>query len=137
MITEAFAGHDNLNIFSIMRLARNSASYGFPHESFSFATLNKIFYPFMVLVFLIFTASIAWNYRLAPGVVFKFKLVFILPLFNLLFYLVSHFVEYIVRITSYVFIAVAGADMAFFAGIVFYIFLLGAVITIFLSRKGD
>ena len=137
MITEAFAGHDNLNIFSIMRLARNSESYGFPHESFSFATLNKIFYPFMVLVFLIFTASIAWNYRLAPGVVFKFKWVFILPLFNFLFYLVSHFVEYIVRITSYVFIAVAGADMAFLAGIVFYIFLLGAVITIFLSRKGD
>lgn len=137
MITEAFAGQANLNIFSIIRLARNSASYGFPHESFSFATLNNIFYPFMVLVFLIFTTSIAWNYRLAPGVVFKFKWVFILPLFNLLFYLVSNFVEYIVRITSYIFIAVAGADMAFLAGIVFYIFLLGFVITIFLSRKGD
>lgn len=137
MITEAFAGHDNLNIFSIMRLARNSASYGFPHENFSFATLNKIFYPFMVLVFLIFTASIAWNYRLASGVPFKFKWVFILPLFNVLFYLVSHFVEYIVRITSFVFIAVAGADMAFLAGIVFYVLLLGVVITIFLSRKGD
>lgn len=137
LITEAFAGHDNLNVFSIMRLARNSASYGFPHENFSFAALNNIFYPFMVLAFLIFIASIAWNYRLASGMAFKFKWVFILPLFNLLFYLVSHFIEYVVRITSYVFIAVAGVDMAFLAGVIFYILLLVVVMIIFLSRKGD
>ena len=91
----------------------------------------------MFLITLIFVATIAWNYRLASGAIFKFKWIFILPSLNAVFYLAESFIEYVIRLFNFVFVAIAGTYMALLAGIIAYIFLLALVSVVFLSRKND
>ena len=137
LILLSAAGKGNLNPFFLNRLARKAPDYGYSSEVFSVESLNRIFYPFMLLIIFIFVATIAWNYRLAPGVLFKFKWVFILPVLNVVFYFVERLIEYSIKVLNLVFIAMAGTRLALLAGIVVYIFLLAAVSVAFLSRKND
>lgn len=130
-------GKGNLNPFSLNRLARKAPNYGYSSEVFSVESLNRIFYPFMLLIIFIFVATIAWNYRLAPGVLFKFKWVFILPVLNVVFYFIERLIEYTIKVLNLVFIAMAGTRMALLAGIAVYIILLAVVSVTFLSRKND
>ena len=137
LILLSAAGNGNLNPFSLNRMARKAPDYGYSSEVFSVESLNRIFYPFMFLVLLIFIATIAWNYRLSAGAIFKFKWVFILPSLNVVFYLIVSFVEYLISLLNFVFIAMAGTRMAVLAGICVYVFLLALVSVMFLSRKND
>lgn len=137
LILISAAGNGNLNPFSLNRMARKAPDYGYSSEVFSVESLNRIFYPFMFLIILIFVATIAWNYRLASGAIFKFKWIFILPSLNAVFYLAESFIEYVIRLFNFVFVAIAGTYMALFAGIIAYIFLLALVSVVFLSRKND
>lgn len=137
LILLSAAGNGNLNPFSLNRLARKAPDYGYSSEVFSVESLNRIFYPFMLLIILIFVATIAWNYRLAPGALFKFKWAFILPSLNAVFYFAENFIEYIIKLLNLVFIAMAGTYMALLAGVCVYVFLLALVSVVFLSRKND
>lgn len=137
LILLSAAGKGNLNPFSLNRLARKAPYYGYSSEVFSVESLNRIFYPFMLLVIFIFVASIAWNYRLAAGAIFKFKWIFILPVLNIVFYFLERLVEYIIKVLNLVFIAMAGTRMALLAGICVYVVLLAAVSVLFLARKND
>ena len=137
LILLSAAGNGNLNPFSLNRLARKAPDYGYSSEVFSVESLNRIFYPFMLLIIFIFIATIAWNYRLSSGAIFKFKWVFILPSLNAVFYLVVKLIEYLIKLLNFVFIAMAGTYMALLAGICVYIFLLVLVSVMFLSRKND
>ena len=137
LILLSAAGNGNLNPFSLNRMARKAPDYGYSSEVFSVESLNRIFYPFMILIILIFVATIAWNYRLSSGAIFKFKWVFILPTLNLVFYLAEKFTEHLIKILNFVFIAMAGTRMALLAGIAVYVCLLALVSVMFLSRKND
>ena len=91
----------------------------------------------MLLIIFIFVASIAWNYRLAAGAIFKFKWVFILPVLNIVFYFLERMIEYTIKVLNLVFIAMAGTRMAIFAGIGVYVVLLLVVSVAFLARNND
>lgn len=137
LILLSAAGKGNLNPFSLNRLARKAPDYGYSSEVFSVESLNRIFYPFMLLIIFIFVASVAWNYRLGEGLIFKFKWIFFLPVLNIVFYFIVLFIEYLIKILNFVFIAMAGTRMALLAGICVYVFLLALVSVIFLARKND
>lgn len=137
LILLSAAGKGNLNPFFLNRLARKAPDYGYSSEVFSVESLNRIFYPFMLLIIFIFVATIAWNYRLAPGAIFKFKWVFILPVLNIVFYFVERLIEYSIKVLNLVFIAMAGTELALLAGICVYVALLIAVSVVFLARKND
>lgn len=137
LILLSAAGKGNLNPFSLNRLARKAPNYGYSSEVFSVESLNRIFYPFMLLIIFIFAASVAWNYRLSAGAIFKFKWIFILPVLNLVFYFLERLIEYLIKVLNLVFIAMAGTELALLAGICVYIALLIAVSVVFLARKND
>ena len=137
LILLSAAGKGNLNPFSLNRLARKAPNYGYSSEVFSVESLNRIFYPFMLLIIFIFAASIAWNYRLSAGAIFKFKWIFILPVLNLVFYFLERLIEYLIKVLNLVFIAMAGTELALLAGICVYVALLIAVSVVFLARKND
>ena len=126
-----------INPFGENGFVSDAADSGFSEEVFSFKILNEIFYPFMILVFLVFIAIIAWNYKLPSGAIFKFKWIFILPMLNVVFYFVCRAVEYFMHVINFIFIVMAGARISFFAGLFFYIVLLGVIITIFLTRRAE
>ena len=137
LILLSAAGKGNLNPFSLNRLARKAPNYGYSSEVFSVESLNRIFYPFMLLIIFIFAASVAWNYRLSAGTIFKFKWIFILPVLNLVFYFLERLIEYLIKVLNLVFIAMAGTELALLAGICVYVALLIAVSVVFLARKND
>lgn len=137
LILLSAAGKGNLNPFSLNRLARKAPDYGYSSEVFSVESLNRIFYPFMLLIIFIFVASVAWNYRLSAGAIFKFKWIFILPVLNLVFYFLERLIEYLIKVLNLVFIAMAGTELALLAGICVYVALLIAVSVVFLARKND
>ncbi|MEE3410796.1 MAG: hypothetical protein VZQ47_09095 [Treponema sp.] len=137
LILLSAAGKGNLNPFSLNRLARKAPNYGYSSEVFSVESLNRIFYPFMLLIIFIFAASVAWNYRLSAGAIFKFKWIFILPVLNLVFYFLERLIEYLIKVLNLVFIAMAGTELALLAGICVYVALLIAVSVVFLARKND
>ena len=137
LILLSAAGNGNLNPFSLNRMARKAPDYGYSSEVFSVESLNRIFYPFMLLIIFIFVATIAWNYRLSAGAIFKFKWVFILPSLNAVFYIAENAIKYLIKLLNLVFIVMAGTYMALLAGICVYIFLLVIVSVMFLSRKND
>lgn len=137
LILLSAAGKGNLNPFSLNRLARKAPDYGYSSEVFSVESLNRIFYPFMLLILFIFVASIAWNYRLSEGLIFKFKWIFFLPMLNIVFYFVERLIEYLIKLFNLVFIALAGTRLALLAGICVYVFLLLIVSVVFISRKSE
>lgn len=137
LILLSAAGNGNLNPFSLNRMARKAPDYGYSSEVFSVESLNRIFYPFMLLILFIFVASIAWNYRLGEGLIFKFKWIFILPVLNIVFYFAERLIEFTIKLFNFVFIAMAGTRMALLAGIIAYVILLALVSVVFLSRKND
>lgn len=137
VIVNSFFDSYWINPFGENGLGSDAVNYGFSAEIFSFNILNAIFYPFMILVFLVFIAIFAWNYRLASNAIFKFKWIFILPILNVTFYFICRAVEYFMHMINFVFIVMAGARISFFAGLCFYIIFLGIMISIFLTRKSD
>lgn len=137
LIATVSAGLGNLNPFALNSMARKAPLYGYSSEVFSVESLNRIFYPFMILIVLIFAASIAWNYRMNAGTVFKFKWIFVLPLLNMTFYFAGRLLEYIISLLNFVFIALAGTVYALPVGAVAYTLLLVIVSIVFVSRKND
>ncbi len=137
LILLSATGKGNLNPFYLNRLARKAPAYGYSSEVFSVESLNRIFYPFMLLIIFIFVASVAWNYRLSSGAIFKFKWVFILPVLNVVFYFFERLIEYSIKALNLVFIAMAGTELALPAGICVYTLLLVFVCVTFLARKND
>ncbi|MDE7290618.1 MAG: hypothetical protein K2N58_01070 [Treponemataceae bacterium] len=137
VIINSFFGSYLINPFGKNGLGSSAVNYGFSAEVFSFNVLNKFFYPFMILLFLVFIAIFAWNYRLASGAIFKFKWIFILPILNVAFYFTCRAIEYFMHMVNFVFIVMVGARVSFFAGLGFYIVFLGVMVSIFLTRKAD
>ena len=137
LIARASQGNGNLNPFNLNRLARKAPDYGYSSEVFSVESLDRIFYPFMLLIIMIFVATIAWNYRLSEGAIFKFKWIFILPSLNVVFYFTERLVAYLIKLLNLVFITMTGTRLALLAGIAVYIMLLFAVSALFLSRKKE
>ncbi len=137
LVVKACHGTESMNPFALHKMSRIANQYGFSQEVFAEASLFKIFYPCIVLISLVFIASVAWNYRLKANSIFKFVWIFVLPILNVIFYFIVEFCEYIIKLFDYIFLAAAGITWALFVGAAIYIFILIAVCVVFLSRKGD
>lgn len=137
LICQAQNGTENMNPFSLNKMAKKASLYGFSQEVFAENALNKIFYPALILITLIFIASIAWNYRLKQGTIFKFVWIFLLPLFNGLFHLLVLFADFVINLFDCIFIDTVGVNLAMYIGSAIYLIALLTVSIVFLARKGD
>ena len=137
LLVKACHGTEGMNPLELGLLSKHAEDFGFCREVYEASSLAKMFYPALLLISFIFIASIAWNYRLASGSYFKFIWIFILPLFNLIFYIVLLCVHFLIELLNYVFIASVGISYAIYIGGIIYLLLLIGVSILFLARKGD
>ena len=85
---EAARGADKMNLPALFKISDKAAQFGYASEIFGAALVRRLLYPLVMLLLFIFCASFAWNYRLAPNQVFKFKWILVLPFSTLLLYLI-------------------------------------------------
>ncbi len=136
LICDTVIGEKRMNFVSPIKLLPKVRDFGYSLEVFSSDFLYRITYPFVMLIFMIFIADIAWNYRLMEDQMFKFKWVFMMPFLTLIFYYLLECVIYVIKFLNYVLISVS-SYMSIFILIGMLIIVLIAVSYIFLSRTSE
>lgn len=137
ILSKCSVANPRLNIWNMTKMKIHPSVYGYSKEILAQSILMSIFYPFLMLIVLIFSACIGWNYRLRGDIPFKFVWIFMYPLVNLILYGAVVFLEFVIKLLNFIFIGIAGVKFALGAGLVFYLFWLVFVCVLFMSRKGD
>jgi hypothetical protein len=135
VIADAFTGPEQMDFFSLVQFVPKAAQYGFSEEVYGQALVGRFLYPFLLLIFLVFLACIAWNYRISQQQVFKFSWIIILPIFTFIMFFVLNCIEYIFRILNFVCVGLIGRQYTLTLALLVYILLFFFVSSLFLSRK--
>ncbi|MGI5058436.1 hypothetical protein [Treponema pectinovorum] len=77
---DASLGLENMNLISLMNIGSNAENLGFSREVLGAILIKRITFPIIMLMLLIFLASVSWNFRPASGELFKFIWIFTLPI---------------------------------------------------------
>lgn len=110
MLCSASQGERLLSPGKLWSLFKRASGFGYAAEPFGAQLLRCFAYPLFLLVLFIFLAKIAWNNRVEPGLVFKFKWIFVLPVLTALLYVAVSLLDYAVRTLSFAFVASFGAS---------------------------
>ena len=129
-------GADRMNLLSLMKISSSVHDFGFSSEIFTTALVRRLMYPLILLILFVFCASFAWNYRLAPDQLFKFKWIFVLPFASFLLYLIIEALLFMSNLACYALISIAGS-WTLAVALCIALALLFAVSAIFLARTSD
>lgn len=77
---DASVGLENMNLVSLVGAGGKAEELGFSSEVLGSIMIKRITYPVIMLMLLLFLASVSWNFRPASGELFKFVWVFTLPI---------------------------------------------------------
>ena len=89
----------------------------------------------MLLIIFVFAAVLGWNYRIEGSKgLFKFRWLFLIPLFSVITYIGLEIVMYVFDTVNYVIVGMCGISGIAVSAIV-YIILLAILSVIFISRK--
>ena len=113
---------ETIPIFTLYKLAFNADDYGFSTEVFAQVLLNRVYFPFWVIIMFIILATFAWHNRIAPTQYFKMTWALAFPLF----FVASHFfyrgMLFVFKLVNYAVLGRMSVTSAFvFAGVM-YIF---------------
>ncbi|MGN0740360.1 MAG: hypothetical protein ACI4LX_09350 [Treponema sp.] len=137
VLSKCSGDNPKMSFFNMTKMKLPPSAYGYSQEIIMQTILTSIFYPFMILILLIFSACIGWNYRLQGNGLFKFIWIFIFPFVNLILYGVVDFAVFFIKLMNFILIGFAGVNFSMYAGLAFYSVCLIFVCILFLSRKGD
>lgn len=137
IVSQCTNGIQKMNFWNMHKMKLSADAYGYSNEIIVQTALASVYYPFMIMIILLFTCIIAWNYRLRTDGLFKFSWVFILPLINLVFYVVVGFCEFSLKLMNYILMGLVGVRFALYLGLAYYILGIVIVSVMFLARKGD
>lgn len=129
-------GAERMNLPALMQISSSVSDFGFSSEIFTAALVQRLLYPFLILILFIFCASFAWNYRLAPGQLFKFKWILVLPFASFLLYLIIEAMLFVANLACYALIAMTG-QWALIIAVCICLVLLFSVSTVFLARTSE
>lgn len=128
-ISQASLGKNVMPLFSLASFANKSDSYGFSKELFYQTFMDRISYPFVLLIVLILLAGVSWNYKLGSKTHFKFAWLITLPLFSIILYYVLETVLYLLNLFAFVLIGTFSSFAAWvYTGLLCVLVLLSAII---------
>ena len=135
IIQDASAGAERMNLLSLHRFLSRASNYGFSSEIFLKSLVSRVMYPLMLLIIFVFAAVLGWNYRIEGSKgLFKFRWLFLIPLFSVITYIGLEIVMYVFDTVNYVIVGMCGISGIAVSAIV-YIILLAILSVIFISRK--
>ena len=134
-INAASSGADKMPLWDLNKFLPNAAKYGFSKEIYTQNLLQRISYPFIMLILFVFAASMGWNYRIEnPKTSFRFSWIFMIPFFGMVVYFACDCILYTFGLMNYVIVGLFGLG-AIAMALIFYAILFAIVSIIFLSRK--
>ena len=119
---------------NLFKLIKKASQYGFSSEVYCEALLNRIFYPFWIVILLIGYASVAWNYRIGFNKYFKMTWVFSFPFIIFLTHIINKWLLYIFKLFNYVIVGLVPSALSIVAGFIAYSLILVAMSVYFLAR---
>jgi hypothetical protein len=127
---------DRMELGSLLRFAKNARQYGYSSEVFTQSLIQRMCYPIILLLMMIGCAVLSWKYRIQAGQMFKFKWLFVVPVFSALIYILLEFIFYLEGLLSYTLISLIGfAALPVMCVILLLIF---GIITIrFVALRGE
>ncbi|MBC6714323.1 hypothetical protein [Treponema sp. Marseille-Q3903] len=124
----------NMQLLTLINAAFKADSHGFCGQIYSHIMMNRLFYPFWILILFVLLASLAWNNRIEQNQYVKFSWAFgFVPVLAIssVFYKMSLFVF---KILNYVLLCGFGIARGMIAGTVFYTLVLIFASILFLAR---
>ena len=119
---------------NLFKLIKKASQFGYSSEVYCEALLNRIFYPFWIVILLIGYASVAWNYRIGYNKYFKMTWVFSFPFIIFLTHIMNKWLLYIFKLFNYVIVGLVPSALAIIAGFIFYSIILVSMSIYFLAR---
>ena len=125
-ICKASLGVKVMPLTVLASFAKKADSYGFSKEVYFQTFMDRMSYPFVLLIVLILLAGISWNYKLGTETHFKFVWLITLPLFTFILYFVLETILYLLNLFSFVIIGI-------FGGVAPWVYLLILCVLVLLS----
>ena len=135
VINQASSGAEDMTIFALNKFLPDAVEYGFSKEVFTENLVQRITYPFIIFIMLIFCACLGWSYRIDnPKQLFRFRWILLIPVLGTITLFIYSAVRYLFVMANYVFVGLFGSGSILVA-IITYIVILFGVSFLFLSRK--
>lgn len=118
MLENSMRNPSIIPLYTLFMLLSRTVKYGFSADVFGAVCLNRIFYPFWMIIIFIMLATFAWNNRTNVDQYFKFWWVFVFPVFMLIadvFYKASMFVFKLMNYAILASTGITGAMLGAFA----------------------
>ena len=118
MLENSMRNPSIIPLYTLFMLLSRTVKYGFSADVFGAVCLNRIFYPFWMIIIFIMLATFAWNNRTNVDQYFKFWWVFVFPVFMLIadvFYKASMFVFKLMNYAILASMGITGAMLGAFA----------------------
>ncbi|MCQ2583342.1 MAG: hypothetical protein MJ160_05495 [Treponema sp.] len=116
-------------------ITKKAETYGYSEAAYGQNLLNRLFYPFFILILLVGLASFGWTNRIGDSQYFKFSWIFSIPFYIVAQVLFYQLMCFFFHLANYVFIGMAGVFGAIGIGLVFYLIALIISGIYFLARK--
>src|SRR5574344_377697 len=136
LLNEATAGAASMPYMSLIRFVTKSTLYGYAQEVFSQSLVQRGVYPLFLLILIVFAAAFAWNYRVGERDLFRFKWLFLFPVFSAVVYVVIDCRKYLLTLLNYAFVGTCG-QYALLVAFVAYVLLFFFVTMIFMARRSS
>jgi len=136
LLCAASQGPAHMDLLSLAQFVPVSKIYGYSTEVFGVSLVQRVMNPLLLLVFLIFSAAFAWNYRIGEKVLFKFRWIFVLPLSTFIAYGILKIFSAMINLVDFLFVGLFG-QFALVLSLVCGVILLCLVSINFLGRTSD
>ena len=113
LICDCSAGAQKMNLVSLWKFYRKARNFGYSGEIFGATLIQRLSYPFLLLVLFVFLAVVAWNYQLSRRQFFKFKWILIFPVLSAFLYFAFELLQFVMRVLTYASIGFAGNASVF------------------------
>ncbi len=127
-------GLKGMRIDELMKLAGKAEKLGFSGEVTGAYLIKRITYPIIMLAFLLFLSSLAWNFRIKKNQIFKFVWIFVIPVCTLVCDILVQIIIAIANLFNFLLVTETGsAALLVAAGIWIFILFIDALY--FVMRK--
>ncbi|MBR1638451.1 MAG: hypothetical protein IJ688_03595 [Treponema sp.] len=120
---------------TLFRIQSRAVKYGFSAEVFESVLMNRLFYPFWMIIMFLLLATFAWNNRIGIDQYFKFWWAFVFPVFLVIASVFYRIAMFMFKLLNYAVLASMGLTGALMGAFIVYIVLLILCSLFFLARR--
>ena len=120
---------------TLFMLLSRAVKYGFSEEVFESVFLNRVFYPFWMVIIFLLLATFAWNNRIGIDQYFKFWWSLVFPVFIFVSTVAYKMAMFLFKLLNYAILASTGLTGAIVGAFVVYSVLLVLTAILFLARR--